>query len=126
MGRDVVMTDRIAKPVGPFSAAAWADELLFVSGHVAQDPATGALLHAESAAGQTEQIFHNLGAVLEAANRSFGDVLRVGVFLTDLGDFQAMNEVYARHFDPPYPARTTIQVAALPLGASVELELVVR
>ncbi|MGD8321863.1 MAG: Rid family detoxifying hydrolase [Gemmatimonadota bacterium] len=126
MTRKVVATDRIAEPVGPFSSAAWAGELLFVSGHVAQDPATGALLHSGDAATQTEQIFRNLEVVLDAAGRSFAHVVRVGVFLTDLGDFRAMNEVYARYFDAPYPARTTIQVAALPLGDQVEVEMVVH
>lgn len=126
MARQVVVTDKIAEPVGPFSSATWAGDLLFVSGHVAQDPVSGALLHREDAAAQAEQIFRNLDAVLGAAGRSFDDVVRVGVFLTDLEDFQAMNQVYARYFEAPYPARTTIQVAALPLGARVEMEMVIR
>ena len=75
---------------------------------------------------QVEQVFANLAAVLEAAGRNFTDVVRAGVYLTDMGNFGVMNAIYARHFIEPYPARTTIAVAALPLGAAVEIDLVVR
>ncbi|HEX8905525.1 MAG TPA: Rid family hydrolase, partial [Longimicrobiaceae bacterium] len=77
-------------------------------------------------AAQTEQALRNLRAVLEAAGRTLDDVVRVGVYLADMGDFAAMNEVYARWFERPYPARTTIGVAALPMGAAVEIDLVAR
>ena len=73
---------------------------------------------------QVEQIFRNIQEVLEAAGKTFADVVRVGVYLTDIRDFQAMNAVYARHFAAPYPARTTVAVAALPLGAAVEIDLI--
>ncbi|MGH7535049.1 MAG: Rid family hydrolase [Gemmatimonadales bacterium] len=92
---------------------------------MAQDPAPGRLL-AGDVTRQTEQIFQNLAALLGAAGKDFADVIRVGVFLTDIGDFQAMNAVYARYFEPPYPARTTVAVAALPLGAAIEIDLVAR
>ncbi len=125
MTRDAIMTDRIATPVGPFSAAVRADDVLYLSGQVAQDPANGRLIDGDVTA-QTEQIFANLTAVLEAADKSLADVVRVGVYLTDMADFAAMNAVYARHVAAPYPARTTIAVAALPLGAAVEIDLVAR
>jgi 2-iminobutanoate/2-iminopropanoate deaminase len=125
MPREAITTDEIAKPVGPFSPAVRSGDFIYLSGQTAQDPATGKLIQGDAAA-QTEQIFKNLDAVLRAAGKSFADVVRVGVFLTDMADFAAMNAVYARHFDPPYPARTTVAVAALPLGATVEIELVAR
>jgi len=125
MARDVVTTDRIAAPVGPLSPAGRAGEFLSLSGQVAQDPATGRLIDGDAAA-QTERIFANLEAVLEAAGKTLADVVRVGVYLTDMRDYPAMNAVYARRFAAPYPARTAIAVAALPLGAAVEIDLVAR
>ncbi len=125
MTRETFTTDRIATPVGPFSPAVRAGEFLYVSGQVAQDPTTGRLIDGDAAA-QTEQIFANLEAVLQAAGKSLADVIRVGVFLTDMADYPAMNAVYARRFAAPYPARTAIAVAALPLGAAVEIDIVAR
>ena len=77
-------------------------------------------------AAETERVFQNLSAVLEAAGKSFDDVVRAGVFLTNMSDFAAMNGIYAKHFRQPFPARTTIGAAALPLGACVEIDLVVK
>jgi 2-iminobutanoate/2-iminopropanoate deaminase len=96
---------------------------VYTSGQVAQDPATGKLIEGGVAA-QTEQILHNLKVILEAADKSLGDVVKVNVYLTDIGNFAAMNDVYAKHFAAPYPARTTLGVAALPLGAAVEIEMI--
>lgn len=121
----VVTTDKIAPPVGPFSPAVVGTASLYLSGQVAQDPESGRLVDGDTAE-QTDRILRNVGSVLEAAGRSFADVLRVGVFLTDMADFQAMNAVYATYFEPPYPARTTVGVAALPLGARVEMDFVAR
>ena len=125
MERSAVTTDRIAPPVGPFSPAIRVGDTVYLSGQVAQDPATGRLIDAD-ATRQTERILTNIEAVLQAAGLSVQDVVKVGVFLTDMGDFQAMNAVYARWFKAPYPARTTVAVAALPLGALVEIDLVAR
>ena len=125
MRREIITTDRIAPSVGPFSAAVRAGDLLFLSGQVALDPATGKLVVGDIGA-QTEQIFANISAVLEAAGKSFDDVMKTTVYLADMKDFGAMNTVYARHFQTPYPARTTIQAAGLPLGAAVEIEVVAR
>jgi 2-iminobutanoate/2-iminopropanoate deaminase len=118
-----ITSDRLAKPVGPFSPAVRDGDRVYTSGQVAQDPATGKLI-AGGVTAQTEQIFHNLAVILSAANKSLGDVVKVNVYLTDMQGFADMNEVYARHFAPPYPARTTVAVAALPLGAQVEIEAI--
>ncbi|HEX9935572.1 MAG TPA: Rid family detoxifying hydrolase [Longimicrobium sp.] len=125
MPRDAIFSDRLAASAGPFSPAVRGGELIYLSGQVGQDPATGKLVDGGVAA-QTEQALRNLAAVLDAAGRTLDDVVRVGVYLTDMADFTAMNDVYARAFTQPYPARTTIGVAALPLGAAVEIDLVAR
>jgi len=125
MHREIITTDRIAPSVGPFSAAVRAGDLLFLSGQVALDPATGKLV-AGGIGAQTEQIFANISAVLEVAGKSFDNVMKTTVYLADLKDFAAMNTVYARYFQTTYPARTTIQAAGLPLGAAVEIEVVAR
>lgn len=117
-------SDKLAPPVGPFSQAVSAGDLIFLSGQVGLD--SGGSLVGGGIEAQAEQIFANLAAVLEAAGKRFADVARVGVFLTDMADFAALNAVYARHFDQPYPARTTVAVAALPLGAAVEIDMLVR
>jgi 2-iminobutanoate/2-iminopropanoate deaminase len=118
-----ITSDRLAKPVGPFSPAVRDGARVYTSGQVAQDPATGKLIEG-GVVPQTEQIFRNLAAILSAANKSFADVVKVNVYLTDIRDFAAMNEVYAKHFVAPYPARTTVAVAALPLSAAVEIEMI--
>jgi 2-iminobutanoate/2-iminopropanoate deaminase len=125
MPRQVIVSKNTAPAVGPFAAAVRAGELLFVSGQVGQDPATGKLVAGDVAA-QAEQVFVNIRAVLLAAGKTMNDVVRVGVYLCDMNDFAKMNAVYARQFAAPYPARTSIAVAALPLGACVEIDLVAR
>ena len=121
----VAVTAEGAAVVGPYSHGVRAGDLVFLSGQTPLDPATGRL--AEGGIGaQTEQCFKNLLAVLRAAGLGPDAVMKVNVFLTDMGDFAAMNEVYARQFARPYPARTTVGVAALPLGARIEIELVAR
>jgi 2-iminobutanoate/2-iminopropanoate deaminase len=125
MRKRAVTSAKIARPVGPFSPAIECDGCIYVSGQVAQDPVTGALIDGDVAA-QTEQVLRNATAVLEAAGKDLSDVVRVGVFLIDMADFQTMNAVYARQFASPYPARTTVGVSALPLGARVEMDFVAR
>jgi 2-iminobutanoate/2-iminopropanoate deaminase len=114
-----------APAIGPYSHGVWAGELFYLSGQAAVDPATGKLVVGDIAA-QTAQTFRNLFAVLAAAGLGPQDVIKANVYLTDMQNFAAMNEVYARQFERPYPARTTVAVAALPLGALVEIELVAR
>src|SRR5262245_36247126 len=111
--------------VGPYSHAVAAAGLLFLSGQTPIDPSTGRLVTG-SIGEQTAQCLKNLFAVLRAANLTPDDVVNVQVYLTDMRDFAAMNEVYARHFAAPHPARTTIGVASLPLGANVEIGLVAK
>ena len=114
-----------ATAVGPYSHAVEAGDLVYLSGQTPLDSATGKLAEGDIAA-QTEQCFKNLFAVLAAAGLSEADVVKANVFLTDMGNFAAMNQVYATKFSAPYPARSTVAVAGLPLGAQVEIELVAR
>jgi 2-iminobutanoate/2-iminopropanoate deaminase len=125
MSKIAVASPELAPPAGPFSQAVRVDGFLFFSGQVAQDPATGRVVEGGIVA-ETERVFRNLSAVLQASGKGFDDVVRAGVFLTNISDFAAMNGIYAKHFRQPFPARTTIGVAALPLGACVEIELVVK
>ena len=111
------------KAIGPYSQAVRAGQLLFLSGQVALDPATGQMVEG-GVTEQTRRVFENLGAVLTAAGRSFADVVRTTVFLADMNDFAAMNEVYGQYFKEPYPARATVQVARLPKDARVEIDLI--
>ncbi|HEV2983973.1 MAG TPA: RidA family protein, partial [Vicinamibacterales bacterium] len=106
-----------------YSQAVRAGQLLFASGQIPTDPATGTLVEGDVAA-QTRRVFDNLSAVLKAANLSFASVVRTTVFLADMNDFAAMNEVYGKYFSEPYPARATVQVARLPRDARVEIDLI--
>ena len=125
MGIEAISSDALPPPVGPFSPAVRSGGFIFFSGQVGVDPATGQLVEGGVEA-ETRQIFRNLATLLDAAGKSFGDVVRAGVFLTDIGDFGAVNAVYASAFERPFPARTTVAVAALPLGARIEIELLVE
>jgi len=112
-----------AKPIGPYSPAVAVESLLFCSGQGPMDPATGQL--AEGGIGpQTERTLRNIGALLEAAGLDFSDVVKTTCYLRDMDDFKAFNEVYATFFPEPFPARTTIQAARLPLDISVEVEAI--
>ena len=111
------------KAIGPYSQAVRAGQLLFLSGQVALDPATGQMVEG-GITEQTRRVFENLGAVLAAGGRSFANVVRTTVFLADMNDFAAMNEVYGQYFKEPYPARATVQVARLPKDARVEIDLI--
>jgi len=111
-------------PIGPYSPAIVLDDLVFVSGQGATDPATGRLAGADVET-QTEQVFRNIQAILEAAGSDLSRVLRCGVFLVDLRDFEKMNAVYSRVFGDHRPARTTVQVASLPdPGLRVEIDAI--
>ena len=125
MDRTAIATTNAPAAVGPYSQAIEAGGLLFCSGQIHLDPATGTLVEGDIAA-QTERVLDNLSAVLAAAGRSMADVVKTTVFLVDINDFAAMNEVYGRYMPDPPPARSTIGVAALPKGARVEIELIAR
>jgi len=124
MPRTVVRPDPDAAPVGPFSPAVAGTPTLFLSGQVAEDRATGQMV-GEDAATQVRQVLTNVMAVLAAAGKTEADVLRVGLYLTDMADFSAVNAVYQEFFSTPYPARTAVCVAGLPLGALVEADVIV-
>ena len=125
MSKTAITSPELAPPVGPFSQAIVAGGFIYFSGQVGQDPTTGKVVPGGIAA-ETDRIFQNLSTVLKAAGKSFDDVVRVGVYLTNMSDFVAMNGIYAKYFSQPFPARTTIGVAALPLGACVEIDLVAK
>ena len=125
MSKTAIASPELAPPVGPYSQAVDAGGFIYFSGQVGQEPTTGKLVPGGIAA-EADRVFQNLSAVLKAAGKSFDDVVRVGVFLTSMTDYVALNGVYARHFREPFPVRTTIAVAALPLGACVEMDLVVK
>jgi 2-iminobutanoate/2-iminopropanoate deaminase len=125
MSRHPVHAASAPAAVGPYSHAVRHGDLLFLSGQAPLDPRTGSVVEGGIEA-QTRQVLANLHAVLTAAGATFDDVLKANIYLTDLADFQAVNAVYAEAFTEPHPARTTIGVAGLPLGISVEIELVAR
>jgi len=121
--KEAISSAGAPKAIGPYSQAVRAGQLLFLSGQVALDPATGQMVEG-GIAEQTRRVFENLAAVLAAAGRSFADVVRTTVFLADMNDFVAMNEIYGQYFKEPYPARATVQVARLPKDARVEIDLI--
>jgi 2-iminobutanoate/2-iminopropanoate deaminase len=111
------------KAIGPYSSALRAGQLLFISGQVPFDPATGSLIAGDIQA-QTRRVLQNVGALLEAGGLSFQAVVRTTVFLADMNDFAAMNEVYQTFFSEPYPARSTVQAARLPRDARIEIDAI--
>lgn len=120
---DYVSTEHAPKAIGPYSQAVKANGILYTSGQIALDPATGNLVEGDFAA-QARRVFENLKAVLAAGGSDFNRVLRATVFLQDMADFQTLNGIYAEYFGDHKPARTTIQVAGLPKGGLVEIDLV--
>jgi 2-iminobutanoate/2-iminopropanoate deaminase len=118
-----VSTESAPKALGPYSQAIRAGQFLFVSGQVPIDPETGALVQGEIG-DQTRRVFENIGAILIAGGASFQQVVRTTVYLADLGDFSAMNDVYATFFTVPQPARSTIQAARLPRNARIEVDVI--
>ena len=115
-------SDRAPKAVGPYSQAVAFGDLLFCAGQIPLDPATGEITGA-NVAEQTERVIENIKAVLAVNSMTLFDVVKTTVFLTTMEDFAAMNDVYARHFTQPYPARSTVAVVGLPRGAKVEIEV---
>ena len=121
--RDAVRTSAAPAAIGPYSQAVKAGGFIFVSGQIPIDPATGQMLQADIAA-QTHRVITNLREILSAAGSSLDKVVRSTVFLADMGDFAAMNEVYATYFTSPAPARSTIQAGRLPKDARVEIDVI--
>jgi 2-iminobutanoate/2-iminopropanoate deaminase len=123
--RSVVATPDAPAAIGPYSQAVKAGNFVFLSGQIPLDPQTGQMIGGDDVEAQTAQVMKNLQAVLEAANSSFAQVVKATIFLTDLGDFATVNKLYGSYFEGMLPpARATVQVAALPRGAKVEIELI--
>ena len=121
--REPVQTDKAPAAIGPYSQAIRAGGFVFASGQIPIDPATGQFA-AEDVSGQTEQVLKNLSAVLEASGSSLERVVKTTVFLADMNDFAAMNEIYGKYFSSNKPARATVQAARLPRDARVEIECI--
>jgi 2-iminobutanoate/2-iminopropanoate deaminase len=121
--RDVILTDRGPKPIGPYSQAIRTSGFLYVSGQVALDPKTGELAGTDIRE-QTQRVLENVKGILEAAGSNLHHVVKATVFLKDMNEFAAMNEVYGKYFTLAPPARTTVQVARLPKDALVEIEVI--
>jgi 2-iminobutanoate/2-iminopropanoate deaminase len=120
-----ISTPQAPAAIGPYSQAIQSGDLVFLSGQVPIDPATGELVTGDIAV-QTERVLDNLAAVLSAAGCGFGDVVKTTIYLVDLGDFQVVNQTYAKRFSAAPPARATVQVSALPKGARVEIDAIAR
>ena len=121
--RRAVTAPTAAPAIGPYSPALRVGSLLFISGQIPLDPATGQLVTGDIHA-QTTRVLDNIGELLKAAGASFAQVGRTTIFLADMGDFAAVNEIYARYFSEPYPARATVQVARLPRDVRVEIDAI--
>ena len=123
MARIPISTEQAPAAIGPYSQAVRRGSFVFLSGQIPLDPATGQLVEGDIAA-QARRVFDNLRAVCTAAGGSFDDIVRVGIYLADLGDFAAVNAVMAENFQAPFPARSTIEVSGLPRGAHVEVDAI--
>jgi len=121
--REIIHSDRAPKAVGPYSQAVKAGPFVFVSGQIPLDPSTGQVVQGDVTV-QAERVLQNLQAVLEAAGASLADAVRVTVYLKDMNDFKAMNEIYARYFPSDPPARVTVEVSRLPMDVRVEMDVV--
>lgn len=126
MARKIVSTDAAPKAIGPYSQAVDLGDLVFLSGQIPLDPASGQIVGTGDIQAQTERVFQNLQGVLQAAGMTLANVVRTTVFMIDLAEFPKMNEVYAKHFPQDPPARSTVQVSALPRGSRVEIDAIAR
>ncbi|MDA3913927.1 RidA family protein [Oleiagrimonas sp.] len=123
MSRSIIATDKAPSAIGPYSQAVRAGQTVYLSGQIPLDPASGQLVHGDIAV-QARRVFENLRAVCEAAGGRLSSAVRIGIYMTDLAHFASVNSVMSEYFEQPYPARATIQVAALPKGAQIEVDAV--
>lgn len=123
MHRTIISTENAPAAIGPYSQAVSANGILYISGQLPIDPATGNMLEG-NIGDKTDQILKNASAIATAAGTTLASVVKTTIFLTDLGDFKEVNEAYAKHFTDAPPARSTVQVAALPLGSKIEIEFI--
>ena len=121
---EVIRTDKAPAPLGPYSQAVRAGDWLYPCGQIPVDPETGEIVGSKDPAAAAEQVLNNLGAILKAAGAGYSNVVKATLFLADLDDFEAVNEVYARYFSASKPARTCVQSARLPKGVKLELDVV--
>jgi 2-iminobutanoate/2-iminopropanoate deaminase len=126
MGKKIISTDAAPKAIGPYSQAVDLGDLVFLSGQIPLDPASGQIVGAGDVVAQTERVLQNMQGVLQAAGMTLSNVVRTTVFMIDLAEFPRMNEVYAKYFPQDPPARSTVQVAALPRGSRVEIDAIAR
>ncbi|MBF0622615.1 MAG: RidA family protein [Magnetococcales bacterium] len=118
-----IQTPDAPEAIGPYSQAVVHNGMIFISGQIPLDPATGQSIGADISA-QTQRVMESLGAILKAAGGDYGTVLKTTIYLTDLSTFEHVNQVYSRYFEAPFPARATIEVSALPKGVSIEIDAV--
>ena len=124
MSKEIISTNKAPQAIGPYSQAVKTGNLIFISGQVPINPETGDVVSG-SIEDQTNQVIQNILNICEAAGHDLGDIVKLSIFLTDLGNFSIVNEVMKKHFSEHYPARATIEVSGLPLGVDVEIEAIV-
>ncbi len=123
MEKKIIRTEKAPAPIGPYNQAVRAGDMLFISGQIALDPTSGALIQSSIKA-ETQQVMENLQAILDTAGMNFSNVVKTSIFLMDMTNFAEVNEVYAMYFSDNYPARETVQVSGLPKGVRVEISMV--
>lgn len=123
MNKTIIKTDNAPAPIGPYNQAVLAGDMLFISGQICINPATGEMKNKDLQE-ETHQVMHNLKAILQAAGMNFGNVIKTTIFITDMNRFAEINEVYGKYFEGDFPARETVQVSALPKFVNVEISMV--
>ena len=124
MSKEIIFTDNAPQAIGPYSQAVKTGNLIFISGQIPLDPKTGDIVDG-SIEDQANQVLENIKSICEAAGHGFEDIVKITIFLTDLGNFATVNEVMKNYFKEPYPARATVEISGLPLGVNVEIEAIV-
>ena len=124
MSKEIISTKNAPQAIGPYSQAVKTGNLIFISGQIPLNPETGDLVSG-SIEDEANQVLKNIKSICDAAGYGFEDIVKITIFLTDLGNFTTVNEVMAKHFVEPYPARATVEVSGLPLGVNVEIEVIV-
>ena len=124
MSKEIISTENAPQAIGPYSQAVKAGGLMFISGQIPLNPETGDLVSG-SIEDEANQVLQNIKSICEAAGHGMEDIVKITIFLTDLGNFATVNEVMKKHFPEPYPARATVEISGLPLGVNVEIEAIV-
>ena len=124
MSKEIISTENAPQAIGPYSQAVKAGGLMFISGQIPLNPETGDIVSG-SIEDEANQVLQNIKSICEAAGHGMEDIVKITIFLTDLGNFATVNEVMKKHFSEPYPARATVEISGLPLGVNVEIEAIV-